>query len=71
MLISIDPALPELSELLVELSQPTFTTTAAGKLQVVKTPPGTKSPDRVDAVCIAFGPASRAAWAATWIRLAG
>lgn len=71
MLISIDPALPELHDLLVELSQPTFTTTAAGKLQVVKTPPGTKSPDRADAVCIAFGPASRAAWAATWIRLAG
>lgn len=30
MLISIDPALPELHELLIDLSQPQFTTTAAG-----------------------------------------
>jgi phage terminase large subunit len=59
-LICIDPALPELGALIVELSQPTYDTNTAGKKLVEKTPEGAKSPNLADAVMICFQPAHRA-----------
>jgi phage terminase large subunit len=54
-LISIDPGLPELSELLVELNTPTFKLNQAGKFTINKVPDGARSPDRADSVVMAFG----------------
>jgi phage terminase large subunit len=63
-IISIDPKLPELSQLLQQLSQPTYSLNNAGKVVVDKAPAGTSSPDRADAVMIAFQPSHSAldAW---------
>lgn len=58
-LISIDPELPELSKLISELSQPTYTINGAGKVIVDKTPEGMRSPNHADAVMIAYQPAGR------------
>ncbi len=41
-------------KLAAELSQPTFTTTAVGKIAVDKAPDGTKSPNLADALVIAY-----------------
>ena len=65
--ISIDPQLPELSQLLQQLSQPTYSLNNAGKVVVDKKPDGTSSPDRADAVMIAFSPGSSSL--ETWLRL--
>lgn len=54
-IISLPADLGELQELLVELSTPTFRTNQAGKLLIDKTPDGAASPDRADALAIAFG----------------
>ena len=40
----------------MELSQPTYEQTVAGKIQVVKTPDGTKSPNYADSIMIRFAP---------------
>lgn len=53
-IISIDPALPELHQLVAEISQPTYSLTAAGKILVDKTPDGATSPNLADAVMMAF-----------------
>lgn len=53
-LISIPPDLPELRELKTELTQVTYKDTNAGKVQVNKAPDGQKSPNRADAVVIAY-----------------
>lgn len=66
-IISLDPQLPELSQLLSQLSQPTYSLNNAGKIIVDKKPDGTASPDRADAVMIAFSPGSSAL--ETWLRL--
>jgi phage terminase large subunit len=66
-LISIDPNLPELSELLNELSQPTFSQTQTGKMIIDKRSGGS-SPDRADALMIAFNPSST--WADIWMKCA-
>jgi hypothetical protein len=58
-LICIDPNLPMLTKLTMELSQPTYTTNTIGKLIVDKAPKGTKSPNLGDAVMIAFAPEPR------------
>lgn len=55
-LISIPAGLPNLSSLLAELAQPTYTENAAGKFVVDKAPDGTKSPNLADSVMIAFAP---------------
>ena len=55
-LISIPPDLPEVNELTQELSQPTYSLNAAGKIVVDKAPAGFKSPNLADAVAIAFSP---------------
>lgn len=67
-IISIDPALPELSKLMAELSQPTYTINTTGKIVVDKAPEGMKSPNLADAVMIAFNPAGSVL--NTWARLA-
>lgn len=53
-IISIDPNLPELGALTMELSQPTYTINQVGKIVIDKAPDGTKSPNLADAVMIAF-----------------
>lgn len=55
-LISIADDFPEFSALLSELSQATYGTNGAGKVLVKKTPDGTRSPNRADAVVIAYAP---------------
>jgi hypothetical protein len=55
-LISIPSTLPELTPLLMELSQPTYRLNSAGKIVIEKAPDGTLSPNRADAVVIAFNP---------------
>lgn len=67
-LISISPDLSELSKLISELSQPTYTINGAGKVIVDKTPEGMRSPNHADAVMIAYQPAGRII--ETWERLA-
>jgi phage terminase large subunit len=57
-IISLAPHLAELAQLLQELSQPTYSINAAGKVVIDKTPPGCRSPNLADAVCIAFSPAT-------------
>lgn len=68
-IISISSKLPDLSQLVVELSQPTYSLTKAGKVIVDKAPDGAKSPNLADAVMIAFNPAG--GMLDTWARLAG
>ena len=58
-LVSISPDLAELPQLIVELSQPTFTLNSSGKLLIDKTPEGSRSPNLADAVMIAFNPSRR------------
>lgn len=67
-LISISPDLAELSLLTMELSQPTYTINAVGKVVIDKAPDGTKSPNLADAVMICYQPAARAI--DIWKRLA-
>lgn len=55
-LISIPSTLAELTPLLLELSQSTFRLNNSGKIIVEKAPEGTLSPNRADAVVIAFNP---------------
>jgi hypothetical protein len=53
-IISLDPALPELQQLVAELSQPTYSLNAAGKILVDKVPDGAASPNLADAVMMVF-----------------
>lgn len=55
-IISIASDFPEHQALCTELSQPVFDIAKSGKLLVVKTPPGFKSPNLADAVCMLFAP---------------
>jgi hypothetical protein len=68
MVISIDPNLPELDQLLLEISQPTWSRNGVGKVVINKKPDGTASPNHADAVMIAFSPVNR--WAEVWEKLA-
>jgi hypothetical protein len=58
-LICLDGSMPDLGKVIQELSQPTFEQTTAGKIQVIKTPDGAKSPNHADAVMIDFAPRKR------------
>ena len=49
-IISLSRDLPGLPQLVLELSQPTYTTTTAGKILIDKQPEGSKSPNRGDSV---------------------
>jgi hypothetical protein len=64
-LISLSGGLSELSQLTMELSQPTYSLNTLGKIMVNKAPPGCRSPNLADAVMIAFNPSnmSRHVWA--------
>lgn len=66
-IISIDPKLDELAQLSMELSQPTWSLNPVGKIVINKQPDGTLSPNRADAVMIAYQPAPRAL--DVWARL--
>lgn len=53
-LISINPDLPLLNQLVMELSQPTYSINGVGKILIDKQPDGTKSPNLADSVMIAY-----------------
>jgi len=55
-LISINPDIPELTPLVLELAQPTYSLSSTGKLVIDKVPDGARSPDLADATMIAFAP---------------
>jgi hypothetical protein len=52
-IISISPACPNREKLVAELSQPTYSTNAVGKIVIDKKPKGMKSPNLADALVIA------------------
>lgn len=58
-LIVINGKMPELSRLTQQLSQPTFTQSASGKMLIDKTPQGAKSPNHGDSVMMRFAPRKR------------
>jgi phage terminase large subunit len=64
-IISIDPNLPELQQLLAELVQPTYSVNAVGKIVVDKVPDGAMSPNLADAVMICYSPQEGGAYFAT------
>jgi hypothetical protein len=49
----------DIRSLIIELSQPTYSQNAVGKIVVDKMPDGTRSPNKADAVMIAFAPIKR------------
>ena len=55
-LISISSNIPDIHKLRAELSQPTYSLSKIGKIIIDKKPNGTQSPNRADAVMIAFAP---------------
>ena len=58
-IISLDPCLPELLPLTMELSQPTYSINNVGKVVIDKAPEGMRSPNLADAVMIAMNPQTR------------
>jgi phage terminase large subunit len=58
-IISLDPNMPNLEQLIGELAQPTYSFNGVGKVVVDKTPEGAKSPNLADAVMIKYSRASR------------
>lgn len=55
-LISLVPGSKQFTQLLTELSQPTYSKNTAGKIVVNKKPEGTKSPNLADMVMMAYAP---------------
>lgn len=60
-IISISSSIPEYRSLITELSQPTYSQNTVGKIIVDKMPEGMRSPNRADAVMIAFAPIKKKA----------
>lgn len=58
-LVDIDPDIEDLQALVKELSQPTMKLDGKMRLIIDKMPEGTKSPNRADAVVMAFFPATK------------
>lgn len=58
-LIGVNPAIPELSRMIAEFSQPQVKETASGKWQLVKTPAGTRSPNFYDSIAMGFSSMKR------------
>lgn len=56
-LISINSNIPKLQQLILELSQPTYGESGAGKMLINKQPDASKSPNMADAVMILNAPA--------------
>ncbi len=59
-IICIPSTLPYLTKLVQELSQPTYSQDALGKMLINKAPPGSKSPNLADAVMMRFAQVERA-----------
>ncbi|MFS1583659.1 MAG: TerL protein [Candidatus Arsenophonus phytopathogenicus] len=59
-LIAINSAMRLKDKLIVELSQPTYSINAVGKIVIDKQPDGTKSPNLADSVMINFAPMNTA-----------
>ena len=59
-IISLDSRLSLLTQLMQELSQPTYKINTVGKMLIDKAPDGTRSPNLADAVMIRFAQAERA-----------
>lgn len=57
--ISISKSISNLSALVSELSQPTYTQNTVGKIVIKKQPEGARSPNLADAVMIAYAPKER------------
>lgn len=57
-LISINPNLTLLNQIVMELSQPTYSINGVGKILVDKQPDGTKSPNLADSVMICYASSS-------------
>ena len=55
-LISLNPHMPMLQKLCLELSQPTAMQNGAGKMLINKAPDGSKSPNLADSVMMRFAP---------------
>lgn len=55
-LISLNPYMPHLQKLCMELSQPTWRQNPAGKMLIDKAPDGAKSPNLADSIMILFAP---------------
>lgn len=55
-IISLDPALPNLEQLVSELSQPTFGQNGAGKMLINKRPEGQPSPNLADGCMMRYAP---------------
>ena len=60
-IISIPSTLTDYQKLVTELSQPTYSQNAVGKIVVDKQPDGSKSPNKADSVMIAYAPTSKRA----------
>ena len=58
-IISISSTIPNLSAIITELSQPTYSQNGVGKLLVDKNPDGARSPNRADSIMIAFAPVKK------------
>lgn len=54
-IVSLNPDMPELSRLIAELSQPTMSATATGRILIDKLGPGERSPNLGDAACMCLG----------------
>lgn len=55
-LISINPKMPELGKVTVQLSQPTYKQAKSGKMMIDKQPEGASSPNHADSVVIRYAP---------------
>jgi hypothetical protein len=66
-LISLSSKIPELTSLILELSQPSFSLNNAGKVLIDKAPDNTRSPNLADSLIIAYSPINRAL--ETWLKL--
>jgi hypothetical protein len=69
-LISFDPELAELQQLIVELLQIQYSENSAGKFSVDKVGAGQRSPNLADSLAMCFAPGSKAATIHTWAALA-
>ena len=58
-LISLSSTLPDLTKLITELSQPTYSQNTVGKIIIDKTPAGGLSPNLADSVMMIFAPTKK------------
>ena len=59
-LISLDSTIPNIHEIVKELSQPTYSTNGAGKIVIDKKPEGSKSPNNADSIMMNYWPITSA-----------